>query len=140
MTRARPRGRCAMPLRMTKRIPIRPAKPRPGVKALAAPIAAAPAAPVMLDVPYVQQEQNEWCWAACTQMVAAFLGQADVKQCELANFLHQQTDCCQNPNSDRCNQPAPLESIVPVYKHLGIHAIGEAHAETPAVMLRELNA
>jgi hypothetical protein len=73
-------------------------------------------------------------------MVAAFLGSATVKQCELANFLHQQTDCCQNPGSDRCNQPAPLQSIVPIYAHVKVHAIGDAHPESVQVLLRELRA
>jgi hypothetical protein len=129
-----------MPLKVAKRIPIQPARAKPAAKTKAVPKAFGVQGEIMLDVPYVQQEQNEWCWAACTQMVAAYLGQPDVKQCELANFLHGQTDCCQNPGSDQCNQPAPLEKVVPVYNHLNIHAIGEAHAETIAVMVRELNA
>jgi hypothetical protein len=95
---------------------------------------------ILLDVPQVFQEQNEWCWAACTQMIAAFLGNSGVKQCELANFLHDQTDCCQNPGSDACNQPCPFEDVLPVYDHIGISGVMDNHAETVQVMLTELQA
>src|SRR5262245_36707139 len=121
-----------MPLRASTRVPIRVAKPRAR--------AAAATGAVMLNVPYVRQEQNEWCWAACTQMVAAYMGKGNIKQCELANFLHGQSDCCQHPGSVNCNQPCPLEDIVPVYAHVGISGIGDGHPESLAVMLRELKA
>jgi hypothetical protein len=95
---------------------------------------------IALDVPHFYQKENEWCWAACTQMIAAFLHKPDVQQCELANFLQGRNDCCQSPDSEACNQPCPLQNIVPVYNHLGIQATFDTHAETPAVMLQELSA
>jgi hypothetical protein len=103
-----------MPVRKKAGVPI-PAPP---------PAAAAAPASVSLPVPYVKQEQTEWCWAACTQMVSRWLGVADVPQCELANFLHGQTNCCVKPSSDTCNQPAPLNGVMPVYRHVGVKGIG----------------
>lgn len=123
-----------MPLRSDKRIPI---------VATPAPVAAAPLAAavgdIVLDVPYIRQKQNQWCWAACAQMIAAFLGKTDVTQCKLANFLHGQTKCCQHPGSNACNQPSPYPGIAAVYRFLEIACISDPHAETLAVMLRELS-
>jgi Papain-like cysteine protease AvrRpt2 len=119
-----------VPLRVKTGIPIRAPRRR---------AAAAPAvAPVMLDVPYVKQTQNQWCWAACTQMVAAFLDNPDVRQCELANFLHGRTNCCQQPGSDACNQPTPWEGVGPVYNHVNINCITNTWPVNPQVVVREL--
>lgn len=126
-----------MPIRAKTRVPIRPAPPPP--KAKAAVPGAAPAS-ISLNVPFIKQEQNQWCWAACTQMIAEFLGKTGVKQCELANFLHGQTDCCQHPGSERCNQPCPYQRVVAVYKKVGIKAKFDNHAEHLLVIQRELAA
>ena len=120
-----------MPLRVATGIPI--TVPRKPVAA-----EAAVGAPPMLDVPYFQQEQSEWCWAACAQMVAAYLGNVNVRQCELANFLHGQTSCCQVPDSDACNQPCPYEGIGQVYGHLSVNCISDAFPEIAQVIQREL--
>ncbi len=124
-----------MPLRVAAGIAI--TVPR---KRGAASLAAEPAvgALPMLDVPYFQQEQSEWCWAACTEMVATYLGIANVRQCELANFLHGQTNCCQEPGSDACNQPCPYEGIGPVYGHLNVNCISDPFPENVQVIQREL--
>jgi hypothetical protein len=97
-------------------------------------------APVVLDVPQIFQEQTQWCWAACAQMVAAFLGNADVRQCELANFLHEQTKCCNKPGSTACNQPCPYDGIEKVFTHLRIHSISHNWAVNPQVLMREFQA
>ena len=72
-----------MPLRKTG-IPIRTLRGRRVAKRA---VAAAPLPTPMLPVPFFAQEQTQWCWAACSQMVAAFMKKPPVKQCELANFL-----------------------------------------------------
>ena len=95
-------------------IPTNPAGPIP----MAAP--AAPTGPILLGVPLFLQQQSEWCWAACTAMIAAFFNKPTVKQCELANFLQQQTTCCDNPGSSACNQPCQNQNIMRVYGHIGI--------------------
>jgi hypothetical protein len=122
-----------MPLRVAAGIPIAPAEaaPRVGVEA-------AVAAPPMLNVPYFRQEQSEWCWAACAQMVAGYLDNPNVQQCELANFLHKQTDCCDVPDSEACNQPCPYQGIGQVYSHLRINCISDPFPENAQVILREL--
>lgn len=49
------------------------------------------------DVPVAQQQSN-WCWAATTQMVAAY-SQVSVAQCQAANTATGRTDCCTNSTS-----------------------------------------
>ena len=106
----------AMPLRRKTGLRI--------VPRLATAAAAAAAAPTATDVKLVFQEQTQWCWAACTAMIAQFLGIEDIKQCELANFLHEQTKCCQKPSWSKCNRPCATEKIMPVYAHLGVTGLG----------------
>lgn len=109
-----------MPLRVKARVPI-PAAPPPAVALTAQ---AAPAVGATLNVPLIAQKQNQWCWAACTAMVARFLGMSAPNQCELANFLFGRTTCCTSPGSPQCNQPAQVEQVVQVYRHLGISLTG----------------
>jgi hypothetical protein len=97
------------------------------------------ASPV-LDVKLIAQEQTQWCWAACTQMVVKFLLNKDVKQCELANFLHEQTKCCSSPSSSGCNQPCPFEKIIPVFNKAGINGIFEGLPSAWSTIVREIKA
>ena len=61
------------------------------------------------------QETNNWCWAATTQMLAQHFG-ISVEQCDLANHRFTKTNCCdpQNdgadcPKTNDCNDPGWLE-------------------------------
>ncbi len=92
----------------------------------------------MLDVPYVRQEQSQWCWAGCAQMVANYLGNKKVRQCELANFLHRQTKCCQQPSSSSCNRPSSYAGVGHVYGHLRINCISHTWAVNAQTVVREL--
>jgi hypothetical protein len=125
-----------MPLRRKTGVPI--AAPAAELVAPAAPALAA--APVVLNVPLVFQTQNQWCWAACTAMIARFLGLDEPKQCELANFLFNRTNCCQSPASSACNKPAQLLDVVKVYNHLDISLVGPDNPLLPATVVAELNA
>jgi hypothetical protein len=122
-----------MPLRVTDGVLIPTPAPAP------AAFAPAPAAGRLLDVPLIAQEQNQWCWAGCAQMVAAFLGNPNVKQCELANFLHGQATCCQAPGSPACNRPSPVVGIGRVYQHLRIRCLTELQPVSAQVLAREIN-
>jgi hypothetical protein len=59
-----------------------------------------------LPVPIYGQEQTNWCWAASTQMIAAYNG-IKIKQCDLANAHTGRTDCCTSwfaaGNTRMCN-------------------------------------
>jgi hypothetical protein len=72
----------------------------------------------VLPVKEVTQEQENWCWAACTEAVVEYLDlnntNIDVQQCNLANDLRifniPPDNCCNYVDSgfpvpDYCNQP-----------------------------------
>jgi hypothetical protein len=73
-------------------------------------------------------------------MVARFLGLAEPRQCELANFLFGRADCCQNPSGPRCNRPAQYADIVRVYSHLGVAVVGPDYPLLPDTVVAELDA
>jgi len=56
---------------------------------------------VMLDVPQKKQETKMWCWAACVQMIMAYMGEP-VTQCEQANARMSRSDCCGEPAPTVC--------------------------------------
>ena len=126
-----------MPLRVSTTVPIKAVK-----KAAAGLSLTDTVTPnsIELGVEWVKQEQTEWCWAACTQMVATYLGITGIKQCELANFLHNQTTCCVNGNTGKCNQPSQFDGIGRVYDHVGIDSISERKIIFAAQLLQELKA
>jgi hypothetical protein len=55
-----------------------------------------------LDIPDVQQEQDQWCWAGCARAVFLYYGQ-DVAQCTVADYNWGRADCCTSPTSPACN-------------------------------------
>src|SRR4051812_28367077 len=71
-----------------------------------------------LDIPPIGQEQTNWCWAACMQMVLTKLGNA-VQQCSLADSAHGQRGCCGAPSSRLCNKPVKASDIASEWrKHI----------------------
>jgi hypothetical protein len=83
---------------------------------MGAPMAVAPAAaPPLLAVPYHQQTQNNWCWAACCQMVFDYYRTNNLQQCDLASQRFGQT-CCLNPSSSQCDQGEWPENVYPTYQ------------------------
>ena len=57
-----------------------------------------------LIVPVVGQQESNWCWAACGQMVDEYLNPLPpTVQCQMANAAFGRTDCCVNPSSSACN-------------------------------------
>src|SRR5262249_53369087 len=94
-----------MPIRLPSRVKVTPS----------APIVAGRA----LNVPYRKQEQTNWCWAGCAQMVFAYRGK-NVAQCALANQLFGQSSCCQVPGSSLCNRGCAITEICRVYSWYGV--------------------
>jgi hypothetical protein len=90
-------------------------------------------------VPQISQEQTEWCWAACAQMVLQFYGNSSVQQCDLASKLFGEP-CCANPDSPLCNEPAQVPDLAGVYAQWGRNAVlvpGDVPFET---LQSEINA
>lgn len=122
-----------MPVRKKTGTPIPPPKAAPTV-ATEAP------APPTHPVPFIKQEQTQWCWAACTAMISGWLRPADphLKQCALAGILTGHTNCCSAAVPKKCNMPCPELSILPVFKSQKILGIGERNPLSEQEMLFEL--
>ncbi len=96
-----------MPLRKTVLIPIEPA-----VELLAETTAFSTSALGLLPIPYVRQEQTNWCWAACCAMLLHFFRKPPLSQCDMATRQFG-GNCCAQPGSGTCNQPCWPEDAYP---------------------------
>ncbi len=76
----------------------------------------------IINVPQIKQEQSNWCWAACTEMILCYYGESGIQQCELANELFGKSECCSNPASPDCNQPCNIEDVSNLYSSKCIHS------------------
>lgn len=74
-----------------------------------------------LNISHIKQEQTEWCWAACMEMVQKFTNNAQ-SQCDLASAAHGQSECCKHPSSPLCNKPLAVVLIGPEWKKYGYSA------------------
>lgn len=88
-------------------------------KAALVPIAEPPPWAGQVDIRYIKQEQTNWCWAACAQMVLRRFGNSTVRQCDLAHRLFGEPSCCDNPSSPLCNEAAQVPDIAGVYSAWG---------------------
>lgn len=98
-----------MTIRQTRPIPI----PLATAEALAAPGAPGD---VILPVPFIHQQQGNWCWAACLEMLLGFYGQALASQCQMASRKFGRS-CCAAPLDPVCDQGAWPETV---YADFGI--------------------
>ena len=87
-----------MPLRATG-IPI-------PVAALPSALPAPAAAPTfrLLPIVLVRQQQTNWCWAACCEMVFAHKGVLWIYQCNIVSRQFN-ANCCTHPYPKVCNKP-----------------------------------
>src|SRR5262245_59125277 len=53
-----------------------------------------PPASTNLHVRLCPQEENNWCWAACAEMIMLKIGNVDILQCEQATKASAYADCC----------------------------------------------
>ena len=74
----------------------------------------------IINVPQIKQEQSNWCWAACTEMVLRYYEDSAVRQCEFANKLFNRTECCLEPSSPDCNRPCEMRDISSLYSSKNI--------------------
>lgn len=92
-----------------------------------------------LPVMQIAQEQTQWCWAACAEMVIRYYGTA-VRQCDEANFLRQRNDCCAAPSSNACNQPCQVDDVARVYTNWGITCTPQLSQVPFATLSSEIDA
>ena len=90
-----------MPIASTARISVPLAAPA-GAPGLAMPV-----------INYVVQSENNWCWAACGEMLYQGLQGLAKSQCSLASSLFGLT-CCPSPGAPReCDQGAWPDQVYP---------------------------
>lgn len=115
-----------MPIRVTNGQSITAAPPKLGAK--------------VLTVPQIKQEQTQWCWAACADMVLHYYGNAGVRQCDFANWLFAQSACCNVPSSSLCNKPCAIGDVCRVYNQWGIQCSYTGSSVAFATLQSEVNA
>lgn len=107
---------------------------------LPVPVATLGSAISVLGVPLIPQEQREWCWAACIQMVTKFVDAATtVTQCELASNAFGVAGCCTSPSSSICNKPLPVPSVVAEWNRYNFQCIFNNYAIDFATIVSEIN-
>ena len=74
----------------------------------------------VLDVPYFQQEESNWCWIACLKMTIAYMKGVSTEQCEIANLALSRQDCC--ITRLLCNSTGRVDVIARVLLHWGIES------------------
>lgn len=114
-----------MPLRVPKGRPINFVPPPLGAKSL--------------NVPQIAQEQTQWCWAACADMVLHYYGNTGIRQCELANWLFGLPGCCSNPSSSLCNRPCQVADVSRVFMNYGVRSSGGNGTVSFSTLQFELN-
>jgi hypothetical protein len=82
------------------------------------PLAIASAAPQqggyqVLQVPYYPNDETEWCWAACSQMMGSLFLNKLIDQCTFAAAAFPTANCCQN--RDACNVTLPTADMGQVF-------------------------
>jgi hypothetical protein len=75
-----------------------------------------------INVPQIKQEQPNWCWAACAEMILRYYDGSSVRQCELANELFGETECCSKPTSPGCNRPCKKQDVSKLYSSKNIYS------------------
>lgn len=88
------------------------------------------------DLVRVLQDQNHWCWAACTIMVLNRYDISGHTQCELASSLFdpQNKSCCDHPASTKCNQGCDTDKIETVYSGFKIDCQQEPIPDGPSTV------
>jgi peptidase C39-like protein len=103
-----------MPLRVPQGRPINVPPPTFGAKTL--------------NVPWIKQEQKNWCWAGCHHMAFRYYGNLTIRQCDMASYLFgvPNNGCCSAPSSTLCDKGANANQIVQVYNAFGLRCTASA--------------
>ena len=73
-----------------------------------APGEAVAGAPLNLPVPMIRQKKQNWCWAACIEMISGFY-ELEIEQCSIAKLLFTNRNCCGQPSS--CDEGCDAEDV-----------------------------
>ena len=115
-----------MPLRVIQRKPINFGTPPLGARTI--------------NVPQIPQQQTQWCWAACADMVLHYYGNTEVQQCDFANWLFGLSGCCSSPSSELCNRPCRVADVSGVYSNWSIRGTPMNRTVSFSTLQSEINA
>jgi Papain-like cysteine protease AvrRpt2 len=102
-------------------------------------VAPAGAAQGLLNVTYVSQEQDNWCWACCEMLfglVGFTVNENSVRQCEMASAQFN-AQCCSAPSSSVCDQGCWPENV---YNYYGLGYVKTNSALPPAAVTSGISA
>lgn len=88
-----------------------------------------------INVPMIKQEQTQWCWAACTDMIVHFYGNAGLRQCDCAAWLFANNTCCISPSSSPCNRPCQVNDVSRVLAQFGVRS-SSRNGTVPSLTLK----
>lgn len=97
-------------------------------------VALAEAVPPQHSVRYVQQVQDQWCWAACFEMIRDWMGLPHMSQLEMATKCFGQAACAL-PASAACNRPAFPSDVA---NRCGLNCLPRERTLTEEEVAREL--
>lgn len=97
---------------------------------------------VNLPIPLIGQIGNQWCWAACAQMVDYWRkgAAASISQCRLASDYVAPDCCSRSPPSPHCDRPLTASGITAVWRRLGSIAASEGGQLSMTLVHAELAA
>ncbi|MGD9714132.1 MAG: papain-like cysteine protease family protein [Thermomicrobiales bacterium] len=91
---------------------------------------------IELPVTYAQQEQGNWCWAACCQMLRGLLSKGPLSQCRIADMRFA-GNCCHNGSSAQCNRATWPHEAYPAH---GIQSKYQDRTLSPVELRAEIDA
>jgi len=105
------------------------------------PVTVAPSIldPIILPIFQIYQDQTQWCWAACADMVLNYYGAHNFHQCDCANWLFGLSICCDVPSSFICNQPCNIGDVCSLYDRWGLRCSYTEGSVLLATLQFELN-
>ena len=78
-----------------------------------------------LDVNVQAQQQSLWCWLAVATTIDRFFEPSStLTQCQLADTMLGQSNCCADPSSSACNQPGDTSAALQQVGHFQSNTTG----------------
>ncbi len=86
----------------------------------------------------IRQEQSNWCWAACMEMVLrGHRGDSARSQGELANMAFGQTACTIEGDNSQCNLTLSTLVVAPMWENVGFRARKSASDTITFVQIKQ---
>jgi hypothetical protein len=91
-----------------------------------------------LDIPRIEQEVTNWCWAACAQMTLGFTNNNQLTQEQIVAVMYDVPVSQVNANNPDCNSPASIKEIEIVFQEYAVYYKFLNSALTYSELIEEL--